>query len=328
MYYIRNEENLGHLRNYNKGIGLSRGKYVWLISADDRLRHSYVLDRYVHFMNGHPAVGYVFCPGIGLQNGVETELLNYYYYGAKDKIFNGREFVATVLRNGTGILSPSVMVRRNCYETVSMFPLDMPHQGDVFLWFRWALEYDVAYLSEPMVNYRSHDLSMMKDFLSRRGEIAFQDEVNVLWRIKRKAEQKDLKKLARRIEHFIGSTYARAAAVSMYGKEYSAWPMSVTECDNALRRNCDTPSEFKRIRASFDAHMADKHVWYGTVGDARKSYILALRGNWRIGYIWLKLLLTATGSLGAFLRRWRTQIRRRGRCRSMNLVRPANESGS
>jgi len=36
--YVRNDRNLGHLRNYNKGISLSRGRYIWLISADDYLR--------------------------------------------------------------------------------------------------------------------------------------------------------------------------------------------------------------------------------------------------------------------------------------------------
>src|SRR5258706_15476525 len=43
--YIRNDPNLGSLRNYNKGIGLARGKYVWLISADDYLRRPHVLER-------------------------------------------------------------------------------------------------------------------------------------------------------------------------------------------------------------------------------------------------------------------------------------------
>src|SRR5947209_11370258 len=28
--HIRNDPNLGHLRNYNKGIELSRGRYIWL----------------------------------------------------------------------------------------------------------------------------------------------------------------------------------------------------------------------------------------------------------------------------------------------------------
>src|ERR1700687_5683815 len=67
---IRNNDNLGHLRNYNKGIRLSRGRYIWLVSADDRLRHSYALERYVQVMASHPEVGYTFCPGMGLRNGV------------------------------------------------------------------------------------------------------------------------------------------------------------------------------------------------------------------------------------------------------------------
>src|SRR5262245_36779409 len=36
--YIRNTMNLGHLANYNRGIDMARGRYIWLISADDTLR--------------------------------------------------------------------------------------------------------------------------------------------------------------------------------------------------------------------------------------------------------------------------------------------------
>src|ERR1017187_9068685 len=55
--HIRNHENLGHLRNYNKGIGLASGRYVWLISADDQLRRAYILERYVKLLAAHPNVG-------------------------------------------------------------------------------------------------------------------------------------------------------------------------------------------------------------------------------------------------------------------------------
>jgi len=54
--YVRNEPNLGHLRNYNKGIRLTRGKYVWLISPDDYLRPPYILQRYVELLDRHPRV--------------------------------------------------------------------------------------------------------------------------------------------------------------------------------------------------------------------------------------------------------------------------------
>ena len=48
--HIRNEPNLGHLRNYNKAIELAAGEYLWLISADDRLRQPHVLERYLDVM--------------------------------------------------------------------------------------------------------------------------------------------------------------------------------------------------------------------------------------------------------------------------------------
>src|SRR5262245_19230606 len=76
--YIRNERNLGNTGNYNKGIALSRGHYVWLISADDYLRREYVLQRYVEVMESHPEVGYVFCPVIALENGQQTGVMPNY----------------------------------------------------------------------------------------------------------------------------------------------------------------------------------------------------------------------------------------------------------
>jgi glycosyltransferase involved in cell wall biosynthesis len=293
--HIRNDENLGHLRNYNKGVSLARGRYVWLISADDQLRRAHILERYVRLMGDHPNVGYVFCPGIGLENGVETDLLEYYYYGAVDKIFDGRRFITTVLRKGGGLLSPSVMVRRDCYEKVSMFPLDMPHQGDVYLWFRWALEYDVGYLSEPMVNYRSHEGNMMKYFLGQAAEAAFTDEVNVLWRIKQKAEEKGYVVLARQIECSLASKYAHAAAFAIYGKKCSPWPMNLADCEAALYGNARNISEIRRLRAIFYAVVADKHWHYGTARDARQGYLQALQENWQMPRVWLKLLFASMG---------------------------------
>jgi len=309
ILYIRNEQNLGHLANYNKGISLSRGTYIWLISADDRLRRPYVLERYLALMKDHPEVGYVFCPGIGLHNGIETTLLKSYYYGPRDKVFGGPEFIATALSDSRGLLSPSVMVRRTCYEKVSMFPLDMPHQGDLYLWFIWALEYRVAYLSEPMVNYRSHDLNMMTNLLERAPNTVFTDEVNVLWRTKRKAEQKGFSSLTPVIERSIGTKYARAANAG-YGNEASPWGLSIAQVEEALRSNSKDLVEYRRLRARFYGALADRYWWNGAFRDAQRTYVLALRENWRLSEIWLKLLLASTGRVGT---KMRSRIRE-GRC--------------
>lgn len=298
--YIRNERNLGHLANYNKGIGLSQGKYVWLISADDCLRRPYVLDRYVRLMEQQPNVGYVCCPGIALENGKETDRVQCGYFGPKDRIFRGSEFISTSLRKGYGLLAPSVLVRKDCYDKVSLFPIDMPHQGDRYLWFRWALEYDVAYMCEPMVNYRLHDLNIMKDLVARVPAKVFDDEVSVLWRTREHCESKGLRKLARQCEDALASKYAKAASSAIYCDDYSwgsasYWRLNVEKCNQALRRGTSGALNYRRMRGKFSEYLGNQHWRHHDFAAARRSYASALRDNRRMGQVWLKILILQLG---------------------------------
>src|SRR5260370_38400948 len=60
----------------------------------------------------------------------------------------------------------------------------MQYAGDWYLWCIFAFHYDVAYLAEPMVNYRFHDLSMSNLLADKGLRICRDDEVAVLWRVK------------------------------------------------------------------------------------------------------------------------------------------------
>jgi len=310
--HIRNEPNLGHLRNYNKGIALSRGRYVWLISADDRLRSPHVLERYVALMEQHPDEGYVFCSGIGLENGVETHLLQHYYYGDKDRIFDGPEFIETLLLKNGGLLSPAVMVRRDCYEKISMFPQDMPHEGDLYLWLVWALEYKVAYFGEPMVNYRTHELSMMKEFLTQRQKQAFADDVNVMWRVKVKAAQKGHERLLHRFESLLANKYANSAAVLLYGETSAAYGMSVEECEREIKAHAQDEQERRRLLGRFRGFLGDKHWWRKDFSQARQQYVQAL-GQYRLlPKVWVKLIVANLGPAGFdFFKKARARLRQR-----------------
>src|SRR4029450_1187387 len=139
--HVRNDPNLGHLRNYNKGINLARGRYVWLISADDRLRRPYVLERYVQLMERHPTVGYVFCPAVGLENGTETSVIEWTVGAAGDAIVNGRRFLRRLIEaNCVG--TPAGLVRRECYDRLGPFRLALPYAGDWYLWCLFALPFE------------------------------------------------------------------------------------------------------------------------------------------------------------------------------------------
>ena len=170
--YIRNETNLGHLRNYNKGIELTRGRFVWVISADDSLRRPYVVERYVQLMQAYLNVGYVFCPNhvIFENTEVETKIATiapppspedwpYYNHGVLDTIFT-RNAIMSKLCRFSCVSPPSTIVRKECYDKLGMFRLDMPQMGDWYLFSLFALHYDVGYLAEPMVNYRIHTQNM------------------------------------------------------------------------------------------------------------------------------------------------------------------------
>jgi glycosyltransferase involved in cell wall biosynthesis len=151
--HIRNPRNLGHLLNYNKGIAIARGKYIWLISADDTLRQRYALDRYVQLLDAHPNVGYVFSPAVRLRDGQEWETLGYSICWLRDGVFDGRQWLVRLIHRNR-VVAASAMARKECYEKLGTFPLNLPWNGDWYLWCLFALYSDVGYFAEPMVCYR------------------------------------------------------------------------------------------------------------------------------------------------------------------------------
>jgi len=188
VQHRRNRTNLGNIQNYNKGIGLARGEHIWLISADDRLRRPYILDRYVALMDRHPEVGYAFCPAVAIdESGRETKFLNFSSLGEQDKVLRGHEFLKRLLRSDV-VVAASGMARKECYDRLGYFPLDLPYSGDWYLWSLFAMHYDVAYFAEPMVNYRQHTLSMTSSLVNRDINICIANEITTLQRLEKKAD--------------------------------------------------------------------------------------------------------------------------------------------
>jgi glycosyltransferase involved in cell wall biosynthesis len=294
--YIRNEVNLGHLRNYNKGIGLAQGKYVWLISADDCIRRPYALERYVSLMEEHPEVGYVFCSAVGLQNAQETGLLDYSSIGDRDTILDGREFLLTKLL-GTGcIVAPTVMVRKECYEKISVYALDMPHQGDIYLWCLFALRYNVAFFSEPMVSYRRHDMGMEVTLKRKDPGILFADNLAVLWRTKRAAEQAGLAAVAARCCDRLVEFYRYRLETKVF--DTSTYGITREEFERSLRSNASNSQEIRKIRAKVYAGLGDRYYRQKQFESALQLYAEGLFLNVWTPELWLKYGLLRLGAGG------------------------------
>lgn len=310
VVHVRNQPNLGHLRNYNKGIRMARGQYVWLISADDRLRCESAVERYVSLMEQHPEVGYAFCSGCALDDHREGGIIPSSLYCRSDGIFSGCEFLLDLLK-GNFILAASGMVRKKCYEEISYFPEDMPYAGDWYLWCIFALHYDVGYFAEPMVNYRVHDLSMSNIMAQGQTGQITSDILNVPTRIKHAAQHLGKTAIVLRCRETIIDHYADCMATRVIRGRKSR--ITMEEFEEALAEFTSSQGEQKEIRWKVFSGAGDRFCWQQEYADSKKMYwrVLTIR-PWML-LVWLKLLLLQSGSAGSKLREFLGVIRRRAR---------------
>jgi glycosyltransferase involved in cell wall biosynthesis len=300
VIHIRNNQNLGHLLNYNKGIGLARGKYVWLISADDYLRQPYVLQRYVNALNGHPNVGYAFCPGIGVTHGIETEVLDYSISGARDQIIAGHTWLKRLLRRNV-VLAASGMARRACYQSLGTFPLNMPWAGDWYLWCLFAVYYDVAYFAEPMVCYRDHALSMTNHLTKQQAEACCEEELAIPWIIKQRADEAGFRGVSRECLRAVAEAYAEAVVSKRYGM--SRVSMSLDQFEESLCQKTASERERTSVRAHVYARMGNEYYWQGNIASAKQFYQAALAKSPLMARVAAKRVLLSLGGPGNALRR-------------------------
>jgi glycosyltransferase involved in cell wall biosynthesis len=298
IQHIRNDQNLGHLQNYNKGISISRGEYIWLISADDRLRRAYLLARYIRVFEGNPGVGYVCCPALKLQDGVETIVEG--VLRRHDKVYDGKDFLKTLLK-GNCIIAASGMVRRACYDTCGSFPLDLPYAGDWLLWCLFALHYRVAYFSEPMVNYRAHELSMTNYLMSHDSALALREGFPVLWRVRKQAQQAGANDIVRECEIRL----ARLYGMHLVGGKYGSWTYGMTEeeLEASLVQETISGADQDWIRARAWETVGDSSFKRNDFTTARAYYRRALHYDSWMANVWAKQLLLGTGDFGVFLAR-------------------------
>jgi glycosyltransferase involved in cell wall biosynthesis len=306
--HVRNEVNLGHLRNFNKGITMSRGKYVWLISADDALRSPHVLARFVDLMERNPDVGYTFCRAMELQGGREVGVARF-DYGNEDRIWDGPAFLPRLIRCNC-IAQSSGMMRKECFEKVGLFPLDLPYAADWYLWCVLALHYRVAYFAEPMVWCRVHEESLTTLFNRGAAPVGIVDELNVLWRVSRQAELAGILSLRAACKLSISGRAARALHSGPSGGTRPG--LSSAAFEAILRSHVKDAKDEEDIWALVYTSLGDEQFWQGEYRKATGSYWLGLKLRpWWLK-TWTKYILMGTGTFGISARHFVYRLRRSG----------------
>jgi hypothetical protein len=308
--HIRNEPNLGHLRNYNKAIGLARGDYIWLVSADDRLRSPQVLERYLGVMEANRRIGFAFCPGVSIQDGRDAGIVEWGRLDEPNTVIGGRTLLRRLV-HANCVLAPAGLVRRDCYEQLGGFPLDLPFAGDWFLWCLFALHYDAAYFAEPMVDYREHSSSMTSTLIADDIRRLSADDFTVRWRMLERIRQVGDESLARECVDAIVEDYTNSLAGKTWrGTKYR---MSLEEFERSLAQHAG--GEGDEIRRRVFTAVGAELFWDPTLETDLRLYRLAIEFGRFNPRLWLKYSVLRLGRFGELIMQGLSMVRASARHR-------------
>jgi glycosyltransferase involved in cell wall biosynthesis len=262
--HFRNALNLGAEQNFNEGLKLARGEYVWILSADDLLRSPSALGRFVNMMEQDPNVGLVFCRGIELEGEQEKGIIKWADCGDQDCTWNDSTFVLRLMESCC-IAFSCVMLRKECLNRVGMFPIDLPYAADWYLWIKFAMHYRISYLAEPMVFSRVHEGSLTTQQGREYARICVGDEFSVLWRAGREA---DLAQNAYLCDACRAALIHRAKRYLMTGLWGTAHRISASEFEDILKSRIPDLNDLQQIRMSVFSSLADDVRSFYHVQDA------------------------------------------------------------
>ena len=150
---------------WNRGVRLSRGKYVWIAEADDVCTHDF-LEQLVQVLDANPTVGLAYCYTTPINE--EGSILDSHFHQRyvsdlddqrwlTDFTANGLSEVRHYLSRKNTITNVSgVVFRRDAFIQAGYAPEDMRMCGDWMMYCRVLHEADVAYSSNPMNFHRQH----------------------------------------------------------------------------------------------------------------------------------------------------------------------------
>lgn len=155
---IRNEQNLGAVPTFNKGVSQADSDYVVLISSDDQLAPG-ALGRATALMETHPSIGLVYGK---TQKFLTDPVPRPTRPAVTWTTWDGDDWIRMQLRRSwSNIASPEAVVRTSVQHEVGPYDEDLPFTHDALMWLKIAAVADVGHVNGvDQAYYRRHPSSM------------------------------------------------------------------------------------------------------------------------------------------------------------------------
>lgn len=155
---------------WQKGISLSRGKYIWIAESDDAADSSF-LEKAVSVLNQYPHTSFCFLGSNCIDEKGNELSTDFDRWTSKQLrrphnigIFDGEDYIKHNLYWRNYIYNASgVVFRKQCFEQIKdLSCFSMRYSGDWLFWIEMAKQGMVVEVYEKLNNFRLHNVSTTK----------------------------------------------------------------------------------------------------------------------------------------------------------------------
>lgn len=266
MRYSPNPEWMGLFRTLNRGFAEATAPWVRLWAQDDRMAPD-CLTRMAEVASKSPSAGMLYCNFTAIDSQGKRTHRESRYRGQYQRVpALATPEMSALLFYAFGCLPgniSTVMLRRSAWESVGGFWEGKQQAPDYDMWVRLSETWDVAFVDEPLIEMREHEMQMGRT--GQRMLTTISEELRVIEALNRRLQSIPIRarrgywrdNRGRQHLHWIMRALFRGEAalarrgwgdMAQYGMPYSQalkWLISANG-----RFFCEQPVEF------FDRHAA------------------------------------------------------------------------
>jgi len=162
IHYVRNESNIGMVRNWYKALTeIGDEKYIVLLGDDDELGEEFLF-KANEAINQFPSLG-MYSSATYINNEGKISDWKYEYFDEIDEDYHvslpGKNL--HYFLGGNPVSPAAIMIKRDCFKTISDSYLQatVAWAFDRYWWAQIALKYPMVFCSAPTTTYHQHSQS-------------------------------------------------------------------------------------------------------------------------------------------------------------------------
>ena len=148
-------QNRGACVALNDAIRRSRGRYIAVLNSDDLFLPG-KLQRQVDYLEQHPEVAAVFAwPTLIDDNGRpfdDPQHKDSAVFRVQNR--SRHQWLRHFFDSGNALCHPSLLIRREVYQTVGLYDPRLAQVPDLDMWIRLCLHHEIHILTEPLIAFR------------------------------------------------------------------------------------------------------------------------------------------------------------------------------